>query len=49
MFRLIKLVITLSIGAVLGFYFNGMLMRAECSSAEGQWTGTMCISEDDSQ
>jgi hypothetical protein len=49
MFRLIKLVITLSVGAVLGFYFNGMLMRAECSSAEGQWTGTICISEGVSQ
>ena len=31
------------------FYFNGMLMRAECSSAEGQWSGTMCISQGVSQ
>lgn len=46
MFRLIRLVITIGIGAVLGFYFNGMLMRAECSAGEGQWTGTICVSEE---
>jgi hypothetical protein len=43
MFGLLKLVVTLGIGAVLGFYFHGMLMKTECSAGEGQWTGTICI------
>ncbi|WP_299025478.1 hypothetical protein [uncultured Sulfitobacter sp.] len=43
MFRLLKFVATLCVGAVLGFHLNGMLMRAECSAGEGQWTGTICV------
>jgi len=46
MFRLVKLVITLSIGAAIGFYFNNMLMRAECRAGEGQWTGTICVNSE---
>ena len=49
MFRFIKFVITLAIGAALGFYFSGMLMRAECSAGEGQWTGTICVNSELSQ
>ncbi|UWR26824.1 hypothetical protein K3757_02520 [Sulfitobacter sp. S223] len=43
MFKLLKFVATLALGAVLGFYLNGMLMRAECSAGEGQWTGSICV------
>lgn len=43
MFGLLKFAATLCIGAVLGFHLNGMLMKAECSAGEGQWTGTICV------
>lgn len=46
MFGLLKFTATLCIGAVLGFHLNGMLMRAECSAGEGQWTGTICVNSD---
>jgi hypothetical protein len=46
MFGLLKFATTLAIGAVLGFHLNGMLMRAECSAGEGQWTGTICVNSE---
>ncbi|MEP1767939.1 MAG: hypothetical protein ABJJ53_15030 [Sulfitobacter sp.] len=42
MFRLLKFLIILGLGAVLGFKFNSMLMKAECTAGNGQWTGTIC-------
>jgi len=44
MFRLLKLLIVLGVGAFLGFKFNGMLMKSECTAGNGQWTGNMCLS-----
>lgn len=46
MFRLLKFFVVLALGATMGFYFNGMLMRAECSAGEGQWTGSICINSE---
>lgn len=46
MYSLLKFVATLCVGAVLGFHLNGMLMKAECSAGEGQWTGTICVSSE---
>lgn len=43
MFRLLRLVATLCVGAVLGFHLHGWLMQTECSAGEGQWTGTICV------
>jgi len=49
MFRLLKFLTVLCLGAVLGFHLNGMLMRAECSAGDGQWTGTICLGAQASQ
>ncbi len=49
MFRLLKLVIILSFGAYLGFQGRGILMKAECSSGGGQWTGSVCLTSGASQ
>lgn len=43
MFRLLKFVATVCIGAVLGFHLNGLLMKAECGASVGTWSGTVCI------
>ncbi len=43
MLGLLKFVVTLCIGAVLGFHLHGMLMKAECTAGEGEWTGTICV------
>ncbi len=43
MFGLLKFLTALSIGVALGFHLSGMLMRAECSAGEGEWTGTICV------
>ncbi|UWR22858.1 hypothetical protein [Sulfitobacter sp. S190] len=43
MFRLLKFLTVLMLGAVLGFHLNGLLMRSECAAGEGQWTGTICV------
>ena len=44
MFRLLRLFVVLAIGATLGFFFNGMLMRAECNASGGQIDGMICVS-----
>ena len=49
MFRLIKFLIVLGLGAYLGFGAKGMMMKAECTSGEGQWTGSVCIDNGASQ
>lgn len=46
MFRLLKFFVVLGTGAVLGFYYNGMLMRAECSAGEGEWRDTICVNSE---
>jgi hypothetical protein len=46
MFRILKFTATLCIGAVLGFHLHGLLMRAECTAGEGEWTGTICVSSE---
>jgi len=43
MFRLLKFLIVLAIGAILGFTFSGMLMRAECNASGGQLDGMICV------
>lgn len=43
MFRLLKFIATLCVGAVLGFHLNGMVMGAECRAAQGDLQGTLCI------
>ncbi|QUJ75799.1 hypothetical protein KDD17_12710 [Sulfitobacter albidus] len=43
MFRLLKFLFVLVIGIYLGFQGNLMLMRAECSNAGGDWSGTVCF------
>lgn len=49
MFRLLKFLTTLCIGAVLGFHLHGFLMKAECSAAGGTWGGTICLGAGASQ
>lgn len=49
MFRLLKFVIVVGFGAYLGFQAKGMLMKTECTSGSGQWTGSMCLSSGVSQ
>lgn len=49
MFRLLKLIVTLSVGAFLGFHFHGFLMKSECSAAGGTWGGTICLGAEASQ
>ncbi|MGB7318345.1 MAG: hypothetical protein WBC85_10310 [Planktotalea sp.] len=44
MFRLLKLIFVLAIGAMFGFFFSGMLMRAECTASGGQIDGMICVS-----
>lgn len=49
MFRLLKLIVTLSAGAFLGFHFHGLLMKSECSAAGGTWGGTICLGAEGQQ
>jgi|SaaInl0LU_22_DNA_1037365.scaffolds.fasta_scaffold49795_2 hypothetical protein len=42
MFKLLKLIATLSIGAVLGFHLHGWLITTECNSAGGTMNGMIC-------
>ncbi len=46
MFRLLKFFVVLAIGAMLGFFFNGMLMRAECGASGGQIDGMICVNSE---
>lgn len=49
MFRLLKLIATLCIGAVLGFHLNGLLTGAECRAAGGEMSGLICTNVGASQ
>lgn len=49
MFRLLKFAIVLGLGAYLGFQGKGILMKAECTSGDGQWTGSVCVNSGVSQ
>ena len=42
MFKLLKLIATLCIGAVLGFHLHGWLIQTECNSAGGTMNGMIC-------
>ncbi len=46
MFRLLKFLFVLALGAALGFQLNMALMRSECAAGEGQWTGTICVNSE---
>jgi hypothetical protein len=49
MFRLLKFVIVLGLGAFLGFKAKELLMKTECTAGDGQWTGTICMDSGVSQ
>lgn len=49
MFRLLKFAVVLGFGAYLGFQTKGKLMKTECTSGEGQWTGSICLNSGVSQ
>ncbi|MEP5729023.1 MAG: hypothetical protein ABJL67_06585 [Sulfitobacter sp.] len=44
MFRVLRLVFLLSVGAYLGFQASLFTMRAECNRLAGTWTGNLCVS-----
>lgn len=43
MFRMLKFIATLCVGAVLGFHLNGLLVRGECNAAGGELSGVTCF------
>ncbi len=46
MFRLLRIIIILAIGIVIGIGFERFLMKSECRAGEGQWTGTICLNSE---
>jgi hypothetical protein len=46
MFRLIALVLTLTVGFSLGVTYDRWQMRKECVTGEGEWTGTICVNSE---
>ncbi|MFK7836017.1 MAG: hypothetical protein AB8B60_07345 [Sulfitobacter sp.] len=42
MFRLLKVVFLLVVGAYIGFQISLYAMRSECAAQTGVWTGSVC-------
>ncbi|MEQ6201963.1 hypothetical protein ABMC88_02805 [Sulfitobacter sp. HNIBRBA2951] len=49
MFKLLKFLTVLCLGAVLGFQLHGMLSKAECSASGGDWNDSICYAQEQSQ
>ena len=49
MFKLLKFLTVLCLGAVLGFHLHGLLSRGECNASGGEWNGTICYGQEQSQ